>query len=87
MRWVTNAGCDLVVSHVQLSQTGDDSLGNTATEIAALGFDRADRKYIVWVDANVYCGMGEWFADDAPGPENWHNGHPRMPGMVSRIDQ
>lgn len=52
------SGCDLVVRHEILSPAGDDSIGSMADELWARGYDRSDRRYLVWVDAEVYCGMG-----------------------------
>ena len=56
VRFVTES-CNVVVRNVVLSTTGDDTLGRTASELAAKGFNRADRKYVTFVDANVYCGI------------------------------
>jgi len=56
LRYVTES-CTVVVRNVVLSTTGDDTLGRTAGELAAKGYNRADRKYLTFVDANVYCGV------------------------------
>ncbi len=72
VRWVTS-GCNLVVERVQLSAAGDDSFSATSTELQALGFNRADRNYLLWVDANVYCGIGGIRADDRPTADNANN--------------
>jgi hypothetical protein len=73
VRWVTDPGCGLVVQRVQLSTTGDDSYGNTVSELKSVGLARTDRKYLVWVDANVYCGISSLRADDSPGATNTNN--------------
>jgi hypothetical protein len=73
LRWVTDAGCNLSVVRVTLSPTGDDNMTNTELELQSLGFGASDRKYMVWVDANVYCGIGDIRRDDRPGAENINN--------------
>lgn len=73
LRWLTTPDCKLVVDHVVLSTTGDDSFGNTKSELRALGFTRSDRKYLVWTDAGVYCGISNVVGDDTPGLTNKNN--------------
>ncbi len=82
LRWVTDAGCQLLVDHVVLSPTGDDSISNTLTELRNLGYTRNDRKYVVFADAAVYCGISYVAGDaraDATNPAN-------SGATVSRID-
>ena len=66
--------------------SGDDDLAHTLAELAAQGYDRADRKYVVWVDANELCGISSYYEDDRIGLDNFNNGNPTAPGTVSRID-
>jgi hypothetical protein len=89
VRFVTDASCQVVVDEVQLSAAGDDSLANTVSELRTLGYDRSDRKYLVWVDAPPpapYCGIAQMYQDDTLVVDNFNNGHPAVPGMIARID-
>lgn len=74
VRFVTNSSCAVSVHRVTLSTTGDDSFGNTVSELKAQGFNRTDRKYMIWVDATVYCGIGHLYIDDRPTQDNYNNG-------------
>ena len=88
-RFVTDAICSLDVDRVTLSTTGDDNFDNTVAELVAKGYDRPDRKYLVYVDANVYCGIGEIYYDDSPNAtpgSNANNGHSQVEGMIARVD-
>ncbi len=76
VRFVQDASCKPVIPNVQLSPTGDDDFGTTIYELQSLGFNRTDRKYIVFVDAHVYCGIGGISGDDQPGPGNRNNSGP-----------
>jgi len=73
IRFVTDSACNLVVHDVTLSTTGDDSFGNTISELRAKGYTRTDRQYMVWVDASVYCGIGSISGDDRTGTINANN--------------
>ncbi|MEX2459103.1 MAG: hypothetical protein WD770_08970, partial [Actinomycetota bacterium] len=86
IRWVTDAGCVLNVAHVTLSTTGDDDIYKTQSELRTKGFTRSDRKYHVWMDAGVYCGIAFVQSDDSAGSTNRNNGVSTVPGMVSRTD-
>ena len=86
VRFVTDSDCAVDVARVALSPAGIASLGGTAAELAAQGFDRPDRKYLVWVDAYVFCGVATVKPDDRPSPDNANNGD-GQPGMVGRIDR
>jgi hypothetical protein len=86
VRYVTGVGCQLDVAKVALSEAAVASLSGTAADLAAQGFDRPDRKYLVWVDAYVYCGIATVEPDDRPDQGNANNG-PGSPGMVGRVDR
>ena len=86
VRFVTDASCTPVVNRAVLSATGDDDIDATIGELVAQGYTRSDRKYLVWMDANVYCGIAEVYDDDRAGLDNPNNGHAAVPGMVTRVD-
>ena len=77
IRYVHDASCNVVVANAVMTPTGDDDFGNTIAELQALGFNRTDRKYMIFADATVYCGIGTFaWAGDSPGPDNVSNGGP-----------
>ncbi|HVW35643.1 MAG TPA: hypothetical protein VHL53_24135 [Acidimicrobiia bacterium] len=76
-------GCQLSVAVAHLSSTGDDSFSNTVSELKALGFNRADRKYLVWTDSNVLCGVGSLYSDSKAASSNLNNGYATM---YARVD-
>lgn len=73
LRWVHDANCYVTVANVVLSPTGDDSINTTMSELQSQGYNKADRKYLIWLDANVYCGVGTIRIDDQPGVNNSNN--------------
>ena len=76
-------GCQLSVSVAHLTAGGDDSFSNTVSELKAMGYNRPDRKYLVWADANVLCGVGSVYSDSRPGLNNVNNGYAPM---FARVD-
>lgn len=88
IRFVTlpSPDCELKIDSVTLSSAADDSFGNTIDELHQVGYNRSDRKYMVFMDANVLCGIGEVMNDDRPGEENANNGVPGIPGSIGRTD-
>lgn len=73
IRYVHDTSCALTVANVVLSATADDNFGNTISELRAKGYTGPDRKYMVFMDATVLCGIGEMYPDDSPGPGNLNN--------------
>jgi hypothetical protein len=86
VRFVTDGRCELVVQKVALSAAAIDSIAVTERELAARGYNRRDRKYLVWADAYVLCGTGGFIPDERPSQDNWNNGT-LDGGMVARIDR
>jgi hypothetical protein len=73
IRYVHDAGCDVSVPNLVLSPRGDDTFSNTMNELDAMGYALASRKYMLFVDANVYCGIGSLWNDDQAGSANFNN--------------
>jgi hypothetical protein len=86
IRFVTDSQCNLVVDHVKLSARSDDTFQNTLNELALQGYNKSDRKYVLWMDATQLCGIGTYYADDRAIPDNFNNGRTGTPASVSRID-
>jgi hypothetical protein len=84
VRFVTTPGCDIDVPEVVLSPSGDDTFQATITQLKSRGFDRTDRKYLVFVDTTSagICGIGNQFIDDRPQQSNPNNSGP----MFARVD-
>ena len=76
VRFVHDSNCVPIIRNVVLSPTGDDDFSNTINELVALGYDRSDRKYMILVDANVYCGIGTVQNDDMLVSSNQNNNGP-----------
>ena len=86
VRFVHDAACNVSVTSVTLSASGDNTFTDTKNELVAKGFNRTDRKYLAFVDAYRYCGISQVYYDDKPTADNWSNGHPEVPGELSRVD-
>jgi hypothetical protein len=86
VRFVTDPSCQLDVAKVPLSPEGVESFGGTVSDLTAQGHNRADRKYLVWVDAYVMCGIADIQTDERPTSDNLNNGNAEG-GMFARIDR
>jgi len=82
LRFVTNADCSLNVLRVTLSATGNDTFSNTMNELRAMGLTRTDRKYLVWAEALVYCGIAQVTGSDSSASTNAANSGPNY----ARVD-
>jgi hypothetical protein len=76
LRFVHDGTCTPIIDDVTIPAAADDDFGATEAALAALGYDRPDRKYMLFVDASVYCGIGNIRADDTPGASNENNAGP-----------
>jgi ricin-type beta-trefoil lectin protein/fibronectin type III domain protein len=76
VRFVTTPQCKVDVAEVQMPRTALASFAGTIGALQTLGYNRTDRKYLLFADANVYCGIGTYIADKRPGMGNRNNGGP-----------
>lgn len=82
IRFVTQS-CALHIARVTLTPSGDNSFSAMRSEIRAQGYNRSDRKYLIWGDAAVgICGIAEMAYDDRPTSDNWNNRGPNY----ARVD-
>jgi hypothetical protein len=87
VRWVQDTSCQPVVPEVVVANgvlTGsNDGLSALAAALEAMGYNRDDRKYLVFSDASVLCGVGQYFVDSQASAANHSNGGQ---AMYARVD-
>ena len=76
VRFVTTPQCRVDVAEVQVPEAALESFTGTIGALQTLGYNRTDRKYVIFADAHVYCGIGTFVADKRPGLGNRNNGGP-----------
>ncbi len=83
IRWVHDEYCSLDIDNVVVNPADDDSLSAMSAALAAQGYNSATRKYLVFADATVYCGIGNIRGDDdALASANSNDGGP----SYARVD-
>ena len=68
------APCVLRITKVEVGSADDDTFGASINALKAQGYNRADRKYLIMGESDVYCGIGTIYGDDQPGQANINNG-------------
>lgn len=86
VRWVTDTQCRLDVDVVALPSGSLASIGTMRSALQAMGYDSASRKYLVWADASVYCGIGYIYRDDSPQGDGTVNANDGKYAMYARVD-
>jgi hypothetical protein len=76
LRFVTTPQCRVDVAEVQVPEAALESFTGNIDALQTLGYNRTDRKYLIFADTNVYCGIGTFIADKRPGVGNRNNGGP-----------
>ena len=76
LRFVTTPQCRVDVAEVQVPEAALESFTGNIDALQTLGYNRTDRKYLIFADSNVYCGIGTFVADKRPGVGNRNNGGP-----------
>ncbi|GAA1592365.1 RICIN domain-containing protein [Actinoplanes couchii] len=82
IRYVTTPECRADVVEVQLPGGSLRSFASTIDSLRGLGYNRADRKYLMFADTNLYCGISTYVNDTRAGRGNRNNGGP----SYSRLD-
>ena len=91
VRYVTDSQCRPTIERITLPAGAVNDFSDTLDELDARGFDRVDRKYLVWVDTpkTGYCGIAttwdDYTASSTPGM-NANNGDPEYGPFVARVD-
>lgn len=73
IRYVTESDCTASVLDVEVDSGSLGEFGAMNQALAAKGYDRRDRKYMIFADAQVYCGIGTFNGDERPGQDNLSN--------------
>ena len=73
IRFVTNADCQLDVLAVELPAEADDKFTATVSALRTLGYSDPNRKYMLFVEAEILCGTATIKRDSQPGLENANN--------------
>lgn len=73
IRYVTNADCTPTVLNIELPDSALSEFSATNAALAGKGLDRRDRKYMIFAETQVYCGIGTFAGDERPGQNNQSN--------------
>lgn len=76
VRFVTERvgdSCVPTVTKVAVSSTALTTFTAMNKELQAQGFSRTDRKYVVFADSKIYCGIGTFSGDTRKGASNRSN--------------
>ncbi|WP_371503175.1 RICIN domain-containing protein [Kitasatospora sp. NBC_00374] len=73
IRYVTAGDCTASVLDVELPAAAMANFGETISALSGQGYNRKDRKYMIFGDSEVYCGIGTFNGDERPGQDNLSN--------------
>jgi hypothetical protein len=82
VRYVTDSGCNATVAEVVIDDGKLADFGQSVNAIRAQGYNRTDRKYLMFVDTNALCGVAFVAVDSQPGQNNANNSGP----SYARVD-
>lgn len=92
IRFVTDGSCQPVIQQITLSSAAIGDFSTMLDDMSAMGLNRTDRKYLVWVDdpgQQKYCGIALVYDDVNPNSTpgvNANNGNSQIEGQVGRVD-
>jgi hypothetical protein len=73
LRYVTTADCQVDVREVEVPSGGLKDFSATMSALKKLSWNRTDRKYMIFAESRVYCGIGTFTGDDRPDAANRSN--------------
>lgn len=73
IRFVTTPSCEVDVQEVVVLPLTTTTLSTLIIEMKRLGYDAPDRKYLLFVDAKIYCGIATIISDSSPEATNGSN--------------
>ncbi len=76
LRFVHDAGCNVIVLNVIIPGTGNVDFNTMVSQLSSLGYNRSDRKYMIFMDVSLYCGIGSLNSDDSASQSNANNSGP-----------
>lgn len=76
VRYVTDEDCQAVILNIVVPASANDSFRSAILAVREQGFNDPDRKYLMFADANVYCGIATVISDTRPTPDNRNNHQP-----------
>lgn len=77
VRFVTDAAggtCTARILNVTVPAGATSSFNATISALQALGYSDPSRKYLMWTDASVLCGVASMYPNDTDGQGNPNNG-------------
>ncbi|MET8452007.1 reprolysin-like metallopeptidase [Streptomyces sp. NPDC005209] len=82
IRFLTDSSCKPALTAVEVGASELQDFSSLNRALSAKGYDRRDRKYLLFADSNVYCGIGTMDGDEQPGANNRSNFGP----SYARVD-
>ncbi|MEU8234426.1 RICIN domain-containing protein [Actinoplanes sp. NPDC048967] len=73
LRYVTTADCQVDAREVEVPAGGLKDFSATMSALKKLSWNRADRKYMIFAESQVYCGIGTFTGDDRKDATNRNN--------------
>lgn len=73
IRFVHDEGCQAVVLNEVIPAGTDASFAESISALQAKGHNRQDRKYLMFVDTSVFCGIGGMYSDESTSVTNRNN--------------
>jgi hypothetical protein len=76
LRYVTTADCQVDVREVEVPAGALNDFSASISAVQKLGFNRTDRKYMIFAESKVYCGIGTFNGDEQASAKNRSNSGP-----------